>query len=128
MKAVVNTKEELKKAIDEKTNEIIVKGDLVEKILNARKIKKYSKLSLMMLSASILLIPITGGTSLMAPVALLGGSAATATAATYLPVAVLGVGLALIISQNYDIVELKISGFDKELTLKLRKNSVSGDN
>ena len=121
MKAVVNTKEELKKAIDEKTNEIIVKGDLVEKILNARKIKKHSKLYFMMLSASILLIPITGGTSLMAPAAFLGGSAATATAATYLPVAVLGLGLAYIIAKNYDVVDLKISGFDKELTLRLRK-------
>lgn len=124
MQVVVTTKEELKKAIDEKVDKIIVKGDLVENVLKARKIKKYSKWSLLAFSASILLIPATGGTSLLTSSLFLAGGATTATTATVgttIVLSTLGLGTILILAVEYDAVDARIGFGDKELTLKLRK-------
>lgn len=76
----IKTKDQLKKAKEDKVREFVVVGDLAEKLYKTRKISKLSEKAAIALSVAVgagaIATPFTGGGSLM----LVGAAAATATA------------------------------------------------
>ena len=97
----VRTKAELEKAIENKVEKIIVKGDLAEKIHKAEAIKSLSKPTLIALGAAIAAIPFTGGIS-----GAIGVAAITTTTGMSIvaitAVAFLGIALIVSITDGYD--------------------------
>lgn len=115
----VNTKEELKKAIDDKYDEIIVKGELAKKLNKAKKINKLSKAKLGILSTALaagaVTAPMTGGLSFAAaaPIATLTGI----EIAVIIAVIFIGITLVIAVCTGYDVIE-----FSKDpLTLRLKR-------
>ena len=119
----VNTKEELKKAIDDKYDEIIVNGELAKKLNKAKKINKLSKATLGILTTAVaagaVTAPITGGVSLgisfaaAVPIAALTGT----DIAVIIAVSFVGVALVTAVFKGYDEIE-----FSKNpLKLKLKR-------
>lgn len=115
----VTTKEELKEAQEEKVQEIIVSGDLADKLKKAKQITKLGATGLGILTAAlgfgIVAAPVTGGLSMFAaaPVAALTGLeiAAIITASA--------LGIALIIAVFKDYEEIS---FEKgKMTLRKRQ-------
>ena len=106
---IVKTKEELKKAVADKVDSIIVEGELAKKVKNGLKIKKASRWALGLLSAALIAVPFTGGLSLAAaaPIAALTGL----EVALIIAVASLGFAVILKLSEEYEEVE---SGFKFE--------------
>lgn len=116
---VVRSKDELERAIEQRCEHIIVKGELAEKIDKSRKIKKLSKPILAALTAAVLATPLTGGISGamgLTAVAALSGMEITAIVA----VAFLGTALILKIVEDYDI-EAKGKHGDSEAEVKMTK-------
>lgn len=119
----VNTKGELKKAIDEKYDEIIVKGELAKKLNKAKKIKKFSKATLGILTTALaagtITAPITGGLSLgISAVAAAPIAAATGTEiAVIIAVSAVGIALVTAVYKGYDEVEFSTN----PLKLKLKR-------
>lgn len=97
----VRTKEELEKAIENKTAKIIVKGELAEKIHKAEAIKSLSKPALIALGAAIAATPFTGGISGAVGVAALTATTGMSIVAIT-AVAFLGIALILSITNGYD--------------------------
>ncbi len=97
----VRTKEDLEKAIKNKAEKIVVKGELAEKINKAEAIKKVSKPALVALGAALAATPFTGGIS-----GAVGVAAMTATTGMSIvaitAVAFLGLALILSITNDYD--------------------------
>jgi hypothetical protein len=97
----VRTKVELEKAIENKVEKIIVKGELAEKIHKAEAIKSLSKPALIALGTAIAATPFTGGIS-----GAVGVAAITATTGMSIvaitAVAFLGIALILSITNGYD--------------------------
>ena len=117
---IVTTKEELKKAQEEKVENIIVSGDLADKLKKAKQITKLGATGLGILTAAlgvgIVAAPITGGISMFAaaPVAALTGLeiAAIITASA--------LGIALIIALFKDYEEIS---FEKgKMTLRKKQS------
>jgi hypothetical protein len=115
----VRTKEELKKASEEKVDRIFVQGELAEKLNTAMKIKKASKWAIGLLAASLAAAPFTGGLSLVAaaPIAALTGL----EIALIIAVAALGIGLVLLICRDFKKVSFRGKSGDKEAELELER-------
>ncbi|HHD2753882.1 TPA: hypothetical protein ACOTG0_002704 [Clostridium perfringens] len=115
----VTTKEQLKKAIDEKYDEIIVKGELAKKLHKSRKIKKLSRAKIGMLTAALTAgaasVPITGGLSLAVatPIAALTGLEIAFIIAVFF----VGISLVIAVYNGYDDIEFS----QNPLKLRLRK-------
>lgn len=116
---IVTTKDELKKAQEQKVENIIVSGDLADKLKKAQQITKLGATGLGILTAAlgagIVAAPVTGGLSMFAaaPVAALTGLeiAAIITASA--------LGIALIIALFKDYEEIS---FEKgKMTLRKRQ-------
>lgn len=104
----IRTKEELKRAKENKVREFIVVGELAQKLHKAEKISKLSKTALAALVGAIgigvIASPITGGASLR-----IGKKFATATAAgvstsvIYAAITVGGVALVYALYKEYNV-------------------------
>ncbi|HHX2519732.1 TPA: hypothetical protein ACU8BS_000108 [Neisseria subflava] len=109
---IVETKEEFKKAVENKVPEFVVVGDLKAEIKKTEKLKTMSKWAITALVAGLAATPFTGGTS-----GLLAGAAATSTlgAAAITAIALIGVTVLIAFYQDYDYVEssLEINGVIK---------------
>ena len=122
MKTVtVTTKEELERAKALKYEEIIIVGEVANKLVKSKKITKLGKIGLAVLSVSLASIPFTGGSS-----AVVGFAAVSAT--TGLSVAVISsavyLGITLIVGLlgDYDITsEVAIGTLKAKVTLKRKK-------
>lgn len=117
---VVRTKEELKKAQEEKVDIIIVEGDLAKKVKNGKKIVKLGAASLAVIGTAIAAAPFTGGASLLfaAPVAAAAGTSTLVIIAAV----VVGVALLLAIWKNYEEIEFS-AGPPPTLKLKRKPDS-----
>ena len=114
---IVTTKEELEKAQKSNESEIVIEGELAQKVKNGRKIITVGKLTLITLVGAIGAIPFTGGVSVAAfasVAALTGLEVALITA-----VAFVGVGLLTSIWKEYEEVEFSYN----PLKLKLKRKS-----
>lgn len=118
-KITVTTKEELKVAQNQKVNEIIVSGELADKLKKAKKITKLGAVGLAALTAvvgaGVVAAPVTGGISMFV--------ASGAAAITGLEVAAIitasALGIALIIALFKDYEEIS---FEKgKMTLRKRQ-------
>lgn len=112
---IVTTKEELERAQKNGASEIVIEGELAQKVKNGRKITTVGKFTLIALVAAIGAIPFTGGMSAaaFAPVAALTGL----EIALIMAVAFVGVGLLTAIWKDYEEVEFS----HNPLKLKLKK-------
>ena len=110
----VRENDELKKAIEEKVDRIIVKGELAERLNTAMKIKKLSKWTIGLLAASLAAMPLTGtlSISLFAPIASLTGLKIT----FIITVATIGTGFVLLICRDYKKISF---GFDDKWEAEL---------
>lgn len=105
----IKTKDQLKKAKEDKVREFVVVGDLAEKLYKTRKISKLSKKAAIALSVAVgagaITAPFTGGGSLMLVGALATSAIATIGGSQVVLIA-LGIGgiLALYaLYKDYDI-------------------------
>lgn len=105
-KRKVASKEELKKAKEDKVNTIIVEGKLAKDLKATEKIKTIGPVAMATLTAFIATIPASGGVSAVA--------AASVAAATGMDVAAiilaasLGIGFILAIYKEYDVIEFDL--------------------
>lgn len=121
MAKIVTTKSELESAKDDGENEIIVKGELADKLKKSKQVAKLSGVGLaaltVALGAATLAAPVTGGLSYFAaaPVAALTGLeiAAIITAST--------LGIALIIALFKDYEEIEYSKGEKMVLRKRQR-------
>lgn len=103
----VTTREELKNAQENGVEEIIIKGELANKLKKAKAITKLGAVGLGVLTAalgaSVVAAPVTGGLSLIAaaPVALLTGL----EIAAIIIAAAIGVGLIIALFKEYEEIE-----------------------
>lgn len=118
---IVHTKDELKRAVDDKVARIVVRGELAESLNTALKIKNASKWAIGLLATSLAAAPLTGGMSLAAaaPIAVLTGIEVVAIIA----VATMGIALILLICREFKKVTFKGGKGDIEAELKLERNS-----
>ena len=95
------TKEDLAKAVDAHVDEIVVEGELAERIRDGQKLRSVSKLTLATLTTAVAAAPFTGGISLAAavPIATLTGL----QVAVILAVVFVGLALLLAIYKDYEI-------------------------
>lgn len=105
----IKTKDQLKKAKEDKVREFVVVGDLAEKLYKTRKISKLSKKAAIALSVAVgagaITAPFTGGGSLMLVSALATSATATIGGSQVVLIA-LGIGgiLALYaLHKDYDM-------------------------
>ena len=116
---IVTTKEELKAAQDQKVNEIIVSGELANKLKKAKQITKLGAAGLGILTAAlgfgIVAAPVTGGLSMFAaaPVAALTGLEITAI----ITASALGIALIIALFKDYE----EISFENGKMTLRKRQ-------
>ena len=116
MSITVKTKQELEKAMKNGETEIIVVGELAEKLHKSKKITKLGIPALAVLTAAIAATPFTGGLS----TALGATAVATMTGmevAVILGVVFVGISLVIALFKDYEEIEVDM---DKR-TLKLRK-------
>ncbi|PTX14767.1 hypothetical protein SAMN04488598_1714 [Halanaerobium congolense] len=115
-KKTVYTKDELKKAKEQKIDKIIVKGELANKLHKSKKISKLGKGAVALLIASVGAAPITGGLSTfaLAPVAAATGLQIAAIIAA----ATVGIALIIAVFKEYDEIKYK----DGELILKRKRD------
>lgn len=118
---VVRTKKELEQAVKNKVPMFRVEGELVSKVKNGLKFKKFSKITLAILLASVAAVPFTGGTSAavsFAANAAIGGTAGGVSSITIL-IAINFLGLALLkaIDKGYTI-KFKYDGSVAEFEFK----------
>ncbi|MGX1982304.1 hypothetical protein EDD69_102248 [Thermolongibacillus altinsuensis] len=118
-KVVVRTKSELKDAVQAGIKNIIIQGDLAEKVNKSFKLKKVSKITLGILTASLAATPITGGLSTVAavPIATLTGL----EIAIILAIAYLGTSLVLSLIKEYKVVKVRVQTGGKEMEIELEK-------
>ena len=104
----VKTKDELKNALETKPVQIIVKGDLADKLKKAKRIPKLSKVSLAVLTATLgagaAAVPFTGGLSLAAFTVVPAASTGLSVAAI-ITASALGIALILAVYRGYDEIE-----------------------
>lgn len=115
MQVTVQTKNDLKKAIENKVDTIIITGSLAGNVIKAQKIAKLGKFALASLGltasaivAAVATAPVTGGASfafavpVAAPLVALTGLEIT----TIIFVCIMGVGVLLAFYKDYDIIEM----------------------
>ena len=122
----VRTKPELEKAIKNGVQNIIVKGELAEKIHKAENVKNLSKPVLLLLGASLAATPFTGGVS-----GVVGVTALTATTGMSIvaitAVAFLGLALIISITNGYDRKFTAKADGVGEASMELNKNNSKKD-
>ena len=118
----VTTKQELEAAMNKRIKEIIVKGELADKLNRSRKIARLGTASIAVITAAVAgsaaLVPATGGLSLgVGAVGVTAAAAATGTSvATIIAASALGITLVLAVFKNYKVIEVE-TGF-MSLSLK----------
>ena len=116
----VTTKDELKNALETKPVQIIVTGDLADKLKKAKKISKLSKVSLAVLTAALgagaAAIPFTGGLSLAA-FAVVPAASTGLSVAAIITASALGIALILAVYKGYDEIEYR----PEKLTLRRKR-------
>ena len=125
----VKTENELKKAIQEKYDRIIVEGDLAKKVIQAEKIKKLSPAAMGILSAccvaavgGVVAAPVTGGGSLgISAVALAPAVVATGMSIPVLILIVI-VGLALLAILFDEYTKIRASLNPPEIVFERKKH------
>ena len=113
----IRTKEELKKAVESKTNEFVVVGNLVKDLKKVQVMKKVSTGALVALGASLAAAPLTGGLSLAPAVVAL--SAETGIAVGIIALFV-GLGVSIMIS-TFNDYETEFSMDEKKVTYRRKK-------
>lgn len=120
---IVITKEELKAALEAKTDKIVIKGELAveiqKRLQKKKKTKKYGAIGAVGIGvAALVAAPFTGGTSLgMGAVALTGGSVAWTTVALAGVVGGMILGGAALM-KGYDVKIKTLDDTEIELTKK----------
>ncbi|QBK25368.1 hypothetical protein [Ureibacillus thermophilus] len=111
---IVRTKEELKRAKENKVKEFIVVGELAQKLHKAEKISKLSKTAAVALAGAVgvgvATTPVTGGGSLVVSALTGTGVAATAGVSTgviYAAIAVGGVLLVYALYKEYNVTVIR---------------------
>ena len=124
MPVTVRTKEELDRAIKNKEDTIIVRGDLAEQVNRIENLRTLGPIALTVLGAAVALIPFTAGLSSPLVVA----AAATAGLSPVVILAIIAVGgilVAYAISRDYTIkFKAKGPGYEAEVILE-RKSAAS---
>lgn len=121
---VVTTKEQLKRAVKNKEDDILIQGEVLKYYKAASKLKKVGKISLGIAVAGVVAAPFTGGLSTvgtMGVVAAAATSASLSTTALITFIVFMGVGLLFAIFSDYEEIETE-AGL-KGIKLKLKKNS-----
>lgn len=112
---IVETKEELKKAKENKVKEFIVIGELAKKLDKAKKISKLSKFAVFALASSIgagaVAAPFTGGISLGASLVMGAGATATVGVSSGVIIAAIATGGVVMVYALY-----------KEYNVEIKKN------
>ena len=113
----VTTKEQLKKAKEDKVGVIVVEGELAEKLKKSKKVAiasaGVSGVALTGLIAAIAAAPATGGTSFLLYASAAGTSAATFTGieiASIILASSIGITLLVGIFKDYEEIEASTSG------------------
>jgi hypothetical protein len=111
---IVRTKEELKRAKENKVKEFIVVGELAQKLHKAEKISKLSKTAAVALAGAVgvgvATTPVTGGVSLGVSAFIGTGVASTAGVSTgviYATIAVGGVLLVYALYKEYNVTVIR---------------------
>lgn len=121
---VVTTKEQLKRAVKNKEEDILIQGDVLKYYKAASKLKTVGKFSLGIAIAGVAAVPFTGGLSsigTMGVVAAAATSASLSTTALITFIVFMGVGLLFAIFNDYEEIETE-AGL-RGVKLKLKKNS-----
>ncbi|MFW2082861.1 hypothetical protein ACNPQK_18040 [Acinetobacter guillouiae] len=122
---IVTTKEQLKKAVQNKEEDILLQGEVLKYYKAASKLKTVGKVSLGIAVAGAVAAPFTAGLSGVATVGALGAVAAAATSVSISSAALIafivfiGVGLLFAIFKEYE--EIEIDGMGIKLKLKKKK-------
>ena len=121
MSDTVRTKQELDRALERKLPEIIVKGELADKLDKAWKLKTASQLTITLLAGSIAAAPVTGGISLAAagPLAALTGLEISLIMA----VMFLGLSTVLVAVKDYKILAYNPKDGETEASLVMSRNT-----
>ena len=122
---VVTTKEQLKRVVKNKEEDILLQGEVLKYYKAASKLRTVGKVSLGIAVAGAMAMPFTGGLSGVATVGAMGAVAGAAasmslsTAALITFIAFIGVGLLFAIFKDYDDIEIEGCGI--KLKLKNKK-------
>lgn len=125
MMITIETKDQLKKAKEDKVREFVVVGDLAEKLYKTRKISKLSKKAAIALSSAVgggaIAAPFTGGGSLM----LVGALATSATATiggSQVVIVALGIGGIIALYALYKDYDMTFEvGIDGKMSVVCKK-------
>ena len=120
----VTTRDELEEAVEAGEKEIVVEGELAEKLYKTRKLMTIGGVALAAIVGAVGSAPVTGGISLalVAPVAAMSG----VEIAIIIMAAAIGIGLILAIYKDYD-VEVELDGEGRVRYLRLLKKDESSD-
>lgn len=116
----VTTKTQLKKAINDQEDKIIVKGKLATSLIKAKKISKLGTVGIAILATALATAPVTGGMS-FAVAAPIAASVGVETSVVIAVVAVGGIVLALAIFKGYNIKILAKSAKGEAIELELTR-------
>lgn len=111
MEVIVTNKEELKEAMKNKANIIVVEGELAKNIHNSRKIKKIGISSIAIittaLTAATITAPLTGGLSYAAaaPIA----ASAGVPVATIISLSIVGITVVIALFKDYEEIEYSLT-------------------
>lgn len=123
---VVTTKEQLKRAVQNKEEDILLQGEVLKYYKAASKLKTVGKISLGIAVAGAVAAPFTVGLSGLATLGAMGAVATAAasvslsTAALITFIVFMGVGLLFAIFNDYEEVEAEAG--PKGIKLKLKKS------
>ncbi|MBB1127391.1 hypothetical protein [Thiospirillum jenense] len=119
--AIVTTKEELEKAVNERHKRIIVKGELANDVKTSYKIKSASKAAIAALITALTAVAaaafFTGGLSLAALVPI--AAATGIEIAVITAIVAIGLTLVLAITNNYETIKFKAGKSDAYIELSL---------
>lgn len=122
---IVTTKEQLKRAVQDGEEDILLQGEVVKYYKAASKLKTVGKFSLGIAVAGAMAVPFTGGLSgvatigAMSAVAGAAASVSLSTIALITFIAFIGVGLLFAIFNDYE--EVEVEGLGIKLKLKKKK-------
>ena len=125
---VVTTKEQLKRAVQNKEEDILLQGEVLKYYKAASKLKTVGKISLGIAVAGAVAAPFTVGLSGLATLGAMGAVATAAasvslsTAALITFIVFMGVGLLFAIFNDYEEVEVEVEAGPKGIKLKLKKS------
>lgn len=103
MATTVRTKDELESAKKKGVSEILVVGELADKLKKVKKISKLGKGALAVLSAGLIAAPFTGGISMVAATPLAAGVGVSVAAV--IAASAIGIALVCAIFKDYEEIE-----------------------